>query len=142
MKKLLSVLLIIALSSSFFACSKKSAVPSQTEPDRDFEVTMKAHIYRRSFGFYPEPDWTEDFEFEDLREGDQIKWNQLNLLMFRSDEVAIEIVSIDDDGITVLTDQGTEVVKYDDMQKVLKNNEFSDQFYNADESYIIFTKGS
>ncbi|MBO7449721.1 MAG: hypothetical protein J6U54_05070 [Clostridiales bacterium] len=142
MKKLLSVLLIIALSSFLFACSKKSAGPSPTESDRDFEVTMKAHIYRRSFGYYPEPDWTEDFEFEDLHEGDQIKWNQLNLLMFRSDEVAIEIVSIDDDGITVSTDQGTEVVKYDDMQKVLKNNEFSDQFFNAGESYIIFTKGS
>ena len=142
MKKLLSVLLIFVLSSFLFACSKKSADPVPTEPDRDFKVTMKAHIYRRSFGYYPAPDWTEEFEFEDLREGDQISWEQLNILFLRGNDPAVEIVSIDDDSITVSTDQGTEIVKYDEMQKVLKNNEFSDQFFNAGESYIIFTKES
>lgn len=142
MKKLLSVLLIFVLSSSLFACSNNPSETEPTAPDRDFKVTMKVHIYRRSFGYYPAPDWTEDYEFEDLREGDQISWEQLDLLFLRGNDPAVEIVSIDDDSITVSTDQGTEIVKYDEMQKVLKNNEFSDQLFNAGESYIIFTKES
>ena len=136
MKKLLSVILIFVLSSSLFACSKNPSETEPTAPDRDFKVTMKVHIYRCSFGYYPAPDWTEDFEFEDLREGDQISWEQLNLLILRGIDPAVEIVSIDDDNITITTNKGTEVLSYGETQKVFEG----DQFYLADESYVTFTK--
>ena len=136
MKKLLSVLLIFVLSSSLFACSKNPSETEPTAPDRDFKVTMKVHIYRCSFGYYPVPDWTEDFEFEDLREGDQISWEQLDLLILRGNDPAVEIVSIDDDNITITTNKGTEVLSYGETQKVFEG----DQFYLADESYVTFTK--
>ena len=137
MKKILSILLIFALASSLFACSKTPAEtePAITVPDRDFIVIMRAYVEHKDFGYYTEIT-TRSHEYVDIREGDRITWKQMGI--FREEDNSnpmVEIVSIDDDSVTIKTKQGTEVVKYNQDQTVY---EFKDK-KEGDLGYVTFT---
>ncbi|MBO7449722.1 MAG: hypothetical protein J6U54_05075 [Clostridiales bacterium] len=123
MKKLLSILLIFALTFSFFACSKKPAAEGTRT-----RIKMKVHVTYGGFGVTGKDlgHGTCDYVVRDVREGDIFQEEYGNkefkrLTLKSKDDSAdyiIEVVDISEDSIKITSHQSDLDLSFDQEQHI------------------------